>query len=539
MDLQNIFIIFVALINLFLSMVIYFHHGGSRKFNVSFSLIALNVSLWSGAMVLFRYVETVPEALFAVKILYAVALFIPILFFYFTSFFTDFFFKKLKKTIYFLFFASAILVALIVVFTNTIISNVVIPYSGEKIIVFGEWYALYIAHFLFFFGAGFILLIRKYIIARDILLKNQVRNLFLGTFIASVLAMITNLLLPWLGYYGLNWAGNILTIFFVGFILYAILRYHLFNLKLIATEALVIFILAILIGELFLVESTTALVAKTFVLVSVALFGYLLIRGVYREIESRRQVEKLAGDLQSANERLKELDQRKSEFVSLASHQLRSPLTAIKGYSSMLLEGSFGEMSDKVKGAVDRVFESSNRLVLIIEDFLTISRIEQGRLKYNFASIDFQDLAGTIIEEMRPSIEKKGLAISFVFDEKMSYKITADSGKIAQVVNNLIDNASKYTPKGSISVRLEKDEQNHKIKFSVKDTGIGMSAEIKKKLFDKFTRADNASRVNVSGAGVGLFVVKQLVEAHHGKIGSVSEGGGRGSTFYIELPAEE
>ncbi len=431
-------------------------------------------------------------------------------------------------------------VSVLLFFPHFLTREVIVYPWGKSVILGSLEYLVFFVLFLGFFIGGIVRQRRKLKKATGVI-HAQLFYILAGVIMAGSFGVIFNLFLPSIFFQNFQyiWLGPIFTSILVFTTTYAILEHHLFNVKIIVTELLVFALWAVLLFRTLLSEAANDQLINGGLLLTVIVIGVLLIHSVIKEVKTREEVERLAKDLQKANERLRELDQRKSEFVSLASHQLRSPLTAIKGYSSMLLEGSFGEISVKVKGAIVRVFLSSNRLALIVEDFLTISRIEQGKLKYNFASIDFKDLVRTVVEEMRPTVEKKGLAISFVFDEKALYQITADSGKIAQVVSNLIDNAFKYTSKGSITVGLEKDEQNHKIKFSVKDSGIGMSAEIKKKMFDKFTRADNARRVNVSGAGVGLFVVKQLVEAHHGKIGSESEGEGKGSTFYVELPAEE
>lgn len=518
----------------FLGIIVYFHNRKSVT-NILFFFISLSTVAWAIAN-FFSLTVSSEEILLWIRLVLFFAVPHTVLFFAFIYNFPHerlVFNKKTFSAILFLLLITMVATISPYVFSDVeIINDVVVPQPGILMPLF----AFVVLGSLV---SALILMVRKYIAAQNTD-KKRWRFMLIGTSLSYILLILTNFV------FVILFQNTFFIIFGPLFMLptfigmsYAILRHQLLNIKAIAAEILTFVILLISFFEILIAEDILELVLRISVFSLFFVFGILLIRSVIKEVEAREEIEILAKDLTKANERLKELDQRKSEFVSLASHQLRSPLTAIKGYSSMLLEGSFGEISDKVKGAVDRVFESSNRLVIIIEDFLTISRIEQGRLKYNFASIDFKDLVGTMIKEMRPTIEKKGLAISFIFDENTSHMITADSGKIAQVVNNLIDNAFKYTPKGSITVRLEKDEQNHKIKFSVKDTGIGMSAEIKKKLFDKFTRADNASRVNVSGVGIGLFVVKQLIEAHHGKIGSESEGEGKGSTFFVELPAEE
>ena len=202
-------------------------------------------------------------------------------------------------------------------------------------------------------------------------------------------------------------------------------------------------------------------------------------------------------EIQIANARLKELDKQKSEFVSIASHQLRSPLTAIKGYSSMILEGSFGEINDKARGAIDRIFQSSQRLVLIIEDFLNLSRIEQGRMQYEWATIELRKLVEGVIAEMEGPLKDAQLSIDFSHDNQ-EYNITADEGKVRQVVTNIIDNAIKYTKHGGITLKIKKDSDTRKILLEITDTGIGIPPDVTPKLFQKFSPAEDAGNTNIT-----------------------------------------
>lgn len=243
----------------------------------------------------------------------------------------------------------------------------------------------------------------------------------------------------------------------------------------------------------------------------------------------------LYAQITAANEKLRELDRQKTEFVSIASHQLRSPLTAIKGYSSMILENTYGEVNEKLRQPIQNIFDASQRLVNIIEDFLNVTRIELGKMKYEITTFNWRDLTEKLVTEMRPTVERKGIALTFSAGEG-NFLIAADVGKISQVISNLVDNAMKYTNQGSISVSLASDEGT--VRLSIKDTGVGIPAETVPKLFEKFVRADDAGKVNYSGTGLGLYVAKQMVEAHGGKIWAESEGVGKGSTFTVELPAK-
>ncbi len=280
-----------------------------------------------------------------------------------------------------------------------------------------------------------------------------------------------------------------------------------------------------------------------FLIIIILLLFFVIIkmwgRQLKKEVIQREKIENLASELQVsndkfwvANEKLKELDKQKTEFVSIASHQLRSPLTSVKGYASMLLEGSFGPLSEKAAEAVGRIFQSSQKLVVVIEDFLNITRIELGTMKYEMAEIDFKALTEAIVRDVKPTVERNKLKISFEAAPE-EFKVKADSGKISQVVSNLIDNAMKYTHAGSIKVRLEK--LGGKNRLLVTDTGIGIAPETMPKLFEKFSRAHDAGKTNIIGTGLGLYVAKQIVEAHGGKIWAESEGQGKGSTFIVEL----
>lgn len=237
--------------------------------------------------------------------------------------------------------------------------------------------------------------------------------------------------------------------------------------------------------------------------------------------------------LKETNARLVELDRLKNEFLSLASHQMRAPLTSIKGFASLLLEGDLGEITPKVREAIEKIFASANLMVRSVEDFLNVSRIEQGQMKYDFAQDDIGTLAGEMVKRFKPVADQKKIAL--VFEPRVSgLTVSMDTYKLEQVLTNLIDNAIKYTLEGSVTVIAERHDQMARI--VVKDSGVGMSPEAIGKLFQRFARAEGAGKVNVAGTGLGLYVARQMIEAHGGKIWAESEGENKGSSFIIELP---
>lgn len=200
----------------------------------------------------------------------------------------------------------------------------------------------------------------------------------------------------------------------------------------------------------------------------------------------------------------------------------------------MLLEGSFGDMSDTVRNAVDRVYQSSEHLVSVIDDFLDVSRIELGRMQYNFSIVDFRALVLDAIATKKPSMNTSGLTFNILIDEAGDFSATIDSEKMQQVILNLIENSIKYTPKGMVTISLKRTgEQLH---LTIKDTGVGVAKEEQAVLFKKFSRARGKQFANISGSGLGLYIAKEILDEHNGTIWVESEGVGLGSAFHLEIP---
>ena len=360
--------------------------------------------------------------------------------------------------------------------------------------------------------------------------RGQVRN----TMIAGLMGYIGGVSNFFPQFFNIYPYGNYLVILFIVFMVYGVLRYKLLSTKVISAQIFSTILVLVFLFNLFRSATLYEWIANFLVLLFVFIFSVFLIRSVNQEVIARNEIESLAASLETANSHLKELDQQKSEFVSLASHQLRGPLTAIKGYASMLLDDDFGPIDGQVRDAVDKMYQSTQDLVVVVGDYLDVSRIEQGRMKYDFTDFDMKELVATTITELRPNIARAKLEISFDYDSTGIFMVNADQGKIRQVVGNLLDNSIKYTPKGSIHVWLQKTLEN-KILISISDTGVGIRPEVLPGLFEKFTRALDASKTNILGTGLGLYVARKMVEAHGGKVWAESPGQDKGSTFHIEL----
>lgn len=353
---------------------------------------------------------------------------------------------------------------------------------------------------------------------------------FLGTFsLSGYLSSVTQI-------YEIQLYGMFSLPVFIAFMVFAINKYDVFALKYF-NQMLLAWILVPLVGsEFFFVSGATDAVLNTITLVISFVVVYILGRGIKKENADRVKIETLNKNLTDANSHLKEQDQQKTEFISLASHQLRGPLTSIKGYASMMLEGDFGELTSTLKAGIETIFKSSQSLVVLVGDYLDVSRMDQGRMKYDFADFDLRKVADQVVNEMKPNIKISGLDFRFEIDPERDLMVHGDEGKIKQVISNLIDNSIKYTPKGWIELEIKRDDRD-KIHIKIKDSGVGIDSQVIPKLFDRFTRAPDASKTNITGTGLGLYVAKKMMEAHRGRIWAESEGKGKGSVFIMELDA--
>ncbi|MGV9001540.1 MAG: ATP-binding protein [Candidatus Saccharimonadaceae bacterium] len=242
-------------------------------------------------------------------------------------------------------------------------------------------------------------------------------------------------------------------------------------------------------------------------------------------------------ELRASNAQLQRLDESKDEFISMASHQLRTPLTSIKGYVSMLLEGDVGAVSEDQKHLLNEVFISSERMVRLIGDFLNVSRLQTGKFVIEKHPIDLALLVQREIDGLAQNSSTRG--VKFIYKKPKNIPILElDENKIQQVVMNFSDNAMYYSKeKSRITVTLKKIPGY--VEFKVIDTGIGVPENEQAHLFNKFFRATNARRARPDGTGVGLFLAKKVIDEHGGKILFESKEG-KGSTFgfLIPLPKE-
>lgn len=231
--------------------------------------------------------------------------------------------------------------------------------------------------------------------------------------------------------------------------------------------------------------------------------------------------------------REKNLDKMKSEFISIAAHQLRTPLSAIKWSLRLIIDGDEGKINDGQKSLLLKGYASNERVINLVNDMLNVSRIEEGRFGYSFAREDFADSLKIVLDTLENEIAERKIQVSINQPDNLPL-VLMDKQKVVLVLQNLLENAVKYTPeKGKINITVEQGRSH--LHVYIKDNGVGIPNEDKKKMFSKFFRASNVIRMQTEGSGLGLFICKNVIETHGGHIKCESEEG-KGTTFSFTLP---
>mgnify|MGYP005836731617 CR=1 FL=1 len=231
-----------------------------------------------------------------------------------------------------------------------------------------------------------------------------------------------------------------------------------------------------------------------------------------------------------------EVDRLKTEFVTTVSHELRTPMTSIKGFTDLLLLGAAGPISDPQREFITKIKSNADRLKLLVEDLLDISKIEAGKIELRFEPLDLTTVLRTVANHVEGRIHNEGKALQLVVHMPDTLPLVrADHSRITQVITNLTDNAYNYTPAGG-TITLEASAQDDGVQINVIDTGIGLSPEAKRRVFERFFRDENPFVMATAGTGLGLNIVLRLVEMHGGRIWADSPGEDQGSTFSVWLP---
>jgi len=241
----------------------------------------------------------------------------------------------------------------------------------------------------------------------------------------------------------------------------------------------------------------------------------------------------LSSAMKEKIEQSKEIDKAKDEFLAMITHELKTPLVPIQGYSELLLDGTLGELTEEQKEKIRIMYNSSLSLSQLIQDLLDVRRLELNQLKFNNISVDADQLVNTVIEIMTPNAEKVGSKL--ITQVQKPIKVTCDPDRMVQVLTNLIKNSIKFVPEQKGIIEIGVKEDGNEVLFSIKDNGIGIPKDMQEGLFKKFYQVDTSTRRKSEGSGLGLAICRGIVEGHGGRI-YVESDTGKGATFYFTLP---
>jgi len=501
----------VAVTNVILGVVIF--SRGLRVFsNILFGLIAFTTAVWSMAIVGF-YSPQFSGTLNWILWTHTAAILIP---FFFLAFSVNFPQKlghrKDMVTI------STIITFFLILFV--FFSNYIIGGTEGNMYQIGPAYPVYASFISIFFFAGFLFLWEQLKLSKDDDQKKQVEYVLAGSLIASTLAIVPDLILPYLKIFQFTWLGPIFTLIMVVSLFLAMLRYHLFNIKVILTEVVSILIVVALLLELFSAQSPAEIFLKSVVLVIVTVFSFLLIKGVYKEIAQREA-------LAISNENQKNL-------IHIMNHQIKGYLGKARVIFAELMTDDYGSVPDMAKPLIKEGFDQSSKGVDYVESILKGASAASGVLAYDMKPMDLSEIVHNVLNREQILAGERGMT---VIDNTRGgdYHMVGDPTQLEEALRNFVENAIKYNrPKGSVTVSLVRN--NKEILFSVKDTGYGVADDVKDRLFTAGGRSKDSTKYNTDSSGFGLAFVKGVIEKHGGTVGYTPNVGEEGTTFFAKLP---
>ena len=346
--------------------------------------------------------------------------------------------------------------------------------------------------------------------------KLQLQYFILGVAIFFITGIITTAIIPLIigesPYYDITAYASFI---WVGLTAMAIFKYHFLNIKIIATQFLVFIIWVVSLINFIMQDSFREYLLTGGSLIFMVIAGILLIRSVIKEVAQREQIEKLSV--------------YKSELLSVVAHQIRNPLVAIKGYTSL---GIIGVQSKKNEIFM-KINSAAEKLINLLNNLLDLHHIEEGKMSYDFNKIEMNKFLKEIIDDFKFLAKNKGLELIFIpAPENMI--VEGDNYKLSQVFKNLIDNAIKYTEKGWIKVEISANRKERSVLIAISDSGRGITKKFIENVFKKFSRQIEDERI--IGSGLGLYISKKIVEDHKGEIRTESDEEKGGSKFTVSLP---
>jgi len=510
----------IVIATLFIGIFVFVNNKTSLKSKLMLA-VAVLFSLWV-LNILTQWVASYHSALmfaWQMTALIEVALYLSVAYFAYV-----FYFRKDLPFTWKLGFSAILLMVLVATPTEFNVLNYdIYNCQGNNGLLWNIIYALEPAVIVFTVLLGILAQNRE----KDHAYRKQIRLVTAGLAVFLTTFFLSNYYGELTKVYEFNFWGPLGMFFFVMLLGYMIVELKAFNVQLLGAQALVLGNILLVFSEFFFIKDTINYILVSGTLLLTIIFGFLLVKSVQREVRQRERIELLAVDLQEANK-------QQVTLIHFITHQIKGFVTKSRNIFSMALEGDFGPLPEQLKPMIEEGFRSDTKGVTTIQEILNAANIKSGKVTYAQAPFDLKELVEEIIKDLKPAADTKSLALSFETTGD-SFTFTGDRQQMYNALKNLVDNSIKYTPSGTVSVALAK-ETNH-FTFTIKDTGIGITPEDMAHLFTEGGHGKESIKVNVESTGFGLYIVKNIIDAHKGKVWAESEGAGKGSKFVVELPA--
>ncbi len=512
MDLEVAIYFLTIFVNLSLGTFVIVRDRKNRV-NIFFGFFIYSITLWILTLFIYYHIEIYDIVQLVGRLNFAAVTLIGFFIYRFAHYYPVVY-KKESKLFYYLITLSTFFFLIMTVFTTFVDQEEIIK-GAERETHFGILYLPYFLHFILMCTIAVITLIKK-IRSLEKNYKSQIWYFIVGFVGTTILASITNILLPYVfGIYKYQYFAPIFTVILVFLTTYSIIRHNLLNIRVVSIEILVAATWMTLAVQVTTAENLSKIILQSIIFIIFTFLSYWVIKNILKE-------EKLA--------------EQQYEMVATVSHQLRTPLTPVLGYAAMMDQGDFDGQPAELKEAQHRLLISTQRLRNIINDFLQMFELE-GEHKMDLTKTPLKDIVNEAMAGVKENYEQKKLYLKLENPADVNPILVGETKLLIQAINNLLDNAQRYTIEGGSTVQLSVEKNRAIIK--VTDTGIGLDDNDKVRLFTKFYRSDAAKEVRPDGSGLGLPIVKTVVEAHGGKVHAESEGRGKGTTFIIELPLKK
>ncbi len=495
--------------------------SGVTPIYISYLFNITAITWWVSCMVLYR-VGSIENLDFIVRLLYISATSIASSFYYFSLVFPQKE-RSFRKNLYVALVLNIILIYLILN-TDVIVERVL----SNRTVLLGPSYWMYVLYIVIFFGISFWRMFSKYINSSKKTERFQSLTVFVGYVISGCIAVTTNLLFPWFNIPEYQYLGPISSVCVALSISFAVKKYQLFNIHIVATETFVLALWIFTVLKICLVdESVPSSINLGFILL-VIIVGILLIRSVKKEHVQLVKNISLIKELEVANIKLNELDTQKTKFVHLAAHHIASPLTSIKAYLSLLRGECAGVFSSDDVRAVESIMEN---LVHILRDFLDVSRIEMTGINLYKEYVNIIDVVDYTLSEHDLAINSKSIHIKKEYESE-HVQVLCDSKEIKKVFNNIFENSISYSKNSTVTISITVNGAY--VHICVSDEGVRNIPHVAETLLSKFSVANDQREADIIGRGLGLYVAKKIVELHDGELRVKTDGST--TVFSLHLP---